>query len=261
MAQDKPKRGIQSVEIGGALLGALAEAEGPLHLGDLARRAGLSPAKAHPYLVSFGHLGLIVQERVSGRYDFGPLALGIGLAALRRLNPLQAALAGLADLVAATGHTGAIAVWGSHGPTVVHIHESDRPLHVNLRVGSVMSLRNTATGRIFAAHMPEGSIAAALAREGASDSRAIGGLADGDATLAETNAQARIRGLACVVDFPIPGISALSAPVFDHTGALTLAMTLLGPTGVFDARPDGPVATMLLERTRALSRRLGGQKQ
>ena len=53
------QRGIQSVEVGGQLLRALAHHGRPMALKDLAREAGMTPAKAHPYLVSFGKLGLI----------------------------------------------------------------------------------------------------------------------------------------------------------------------------------------------------------
>ena len=55
-------RGIQSIEVGGALLHALAHEGRPMALKDLAAAAGMSAAKAHPYLVSFGKLGLIGQD-------------------------------------------------------------------------------------------------------------------------------------------------------------------------------------------------------
>lgn len=44
-------RGIQSIEVGGQLLLALAHHGRPMALKDLARDAGMPPAKAHPYLV------------------------------------------------------------------------------------------------------------------------------------------------------------------------------------------------------------------
>ncbi|MFY8105148.1 MAG: helix-turn-helix domain-containing protein, partial [Ramlibacter sp.] len=47
----KERAGIQSVEVGFALLDALARAPGPLMLRDLAAAAGMSAAKAHRYLV------------------------------------------------------------------------------------------------------------------------------------------------------------------------------------------------------------------
>ena len=54
------QRGIQSVEVGGQLLKALAHHGRPMALKDLARAADMTPAKAHPYLVSFGKIGLVI---------------------------------------------------------------------------------------------------------------------------------------------------------------------------------------------------------
>ena len=58
---------------------------------DLAREAGMVPAKAHPYLVSFGKLGLVEQEPTTGRYGLGPLALQLGLISLQQYDPVRLA--------------------------------------------------------------------------------------------------------------------------------------------------------------------------
>ena len=256
---DKRQRSIQSVEVGGALLAALAEADCSLGLTDLARRAGLPAAKAHPYLVSFGNIGLVVQDRSTGRYDFGPLALSMGLASLRRLDPLQVAISGLADLVTETGQSAAIAVWGNHGATVVHLQESTRPLHVNLRVGSVMSVLNTATGQVFAAYLPDEVIHDQLRREGMDGSPTLGAGADHGPTLEAARRAVRSHGLARTVSYPIPGVSAFSAPVLDHRGALQLAITLLGAAPGFDSDWQGPLASALRVYALDVTRRLGGR--
>ena len=54
----KARPGIQSVEVGFALLDAFARSAGPLILRDLAAAAGMSAAKAHRYLGSFQRLAL-----------------------------------------------------------------------------------------------------------------------------------------------------------------------------------------------------------
>src|SRR5690606_28869262 len=111
---NEPQRaGIQSVEVGFELLQAMSEADGPLMLRDLAAAAGMSAAKAHRYLVSFQRLGLVMQDPVSTRYDLGPAALRLGLASLARIDAVKLARDRIAALLAETGHTLAIAVWGN----------------------------------------------------------------------------------------------------------------------------------------------------
>ncbi|HAY08713.1 MAG TPA: IclR family transcriptional regulator, partial [Thauera sp.] len=148
------RRGIQSIEVGGALLQALVRSGKPMILKELAREAGMPPAKAHPYLVSFGKLGLIEQNPLTGRYGLGPFALQVGLTALHGLDPLKAAIPEVARLADDIELNVAIAVWGNLGPTIVHIEECSKQIHVNMRPGTVMTpLLLSATGRVFAAFL------------------------------------------------------------------------------------------------------------
>ncbi len=256
MAGDQ--RGIQSVEVGGQLLRALAEADGPMMLRDLAKSAEMSAAKAHPYLVSFMRIGMVEQDKTTGRYELGPLALQIGLASMRRLEPVRVAAGIVSGMVETIGQTVALAVWGNHGPTVVRIEEGVSAIHVNMRVGSVMSLLGTATGRVFAAFLPPKLIETFLDSD-------VGRASVGDESARRMDrtqieaavAEVRERGLARAIDRPIPGVHALSAPVFDQTGSIALAITAIGPSGVFDAGWDGAIARELLACAGTASARLG----
>lgn len=252
------QRGIQSIEVGGTLLQALVDAAAPLPLRELAQRAGMSSAKAHPYLVSYGKLKLIEQDPATGHYALGSFALQLGLVSLQLLSPLRIAMPAITALGDAVGHTVAIAVLGSNGPTIVYIHESRRPIHVNMRAGTVMSTVNTATGRVFSAYLPPKIALHYIAREtrdGAVTAQAAArtSKASFDALVADV----REHGLARAVGEPLPGINALSAPVFDATGGLALAVTMLGPAGSFDPAWDGPLAQALRACTDAISLRLG----
>src|SRR5688572_29527751 len=201
-------RGIQSVEVGGQLLLALAHHGRPMPLKDLAREAGMPAAKAHPYLVSFGKLGLIEQEPASGRYGLGPLALQLGLISLQQYDPVRLATPLIEELAQALGHTMAIAVWGNRGPTIVRVAEPPSPVHVSMRHGTVMSLTGTASGWLFAAHRPREAVLALLAAEGV----------QADDTFEARLAEVRERGVARAVDLLLAGVSALAAPVFDAGG-------------------------------------------
>jgi DNA-binding IclR family transcriptional regulator len=255
----KARRGIQSIEVGGTLLKALAADGRALSLGDLARRAGMSAAKAHPYMVSFGTLGLVEQEPATGRYALGPFALQLGLASLQRLDPVRLALAEATTLADELGQTVALAVAGSHGPTVVSLTESRRPIHVNMRAGTVMSLTNTATGRVFAAWLPRDEVRRLIARE-AGDADVLTAPRERRPTPQDLDRlveEARRHGLARTTDRPIPGISALSAPVLDAAGRLALAMTVTGPSGTLDTAWNGVAARALAAAAKRVSARLG----
>lgn len=244
------QRGIQSIEVGGRLLLALAGSGRPLALKDLALAADMTPAKAHPYLVSFGKLGLITQDAASGRYGLGPLAMQLGLISLQQYDPVRLATARLPELARSLGHMVAIAVWGNQGPTIVRTEEPPTPVHVAMRHGTVMSVRGTASGRLFAAFLPAGLVQAVLATDPAPARVA--------ADFEHDVQQVRQSGLAHAVDSALPGISALAAPVFDAAGLMVLSLTVIGPGAMLDTQSDRPAALALLQVARELTAQLGG---
>lgn len=253
----KERAGIQSVEVGFTLLDVLAKADGPLMLRDLAAAAHMSAAKAHRYLVSFQRLGLVQQDGTSTRYDLGPAALQLGLAALTRLDPVKLARERMAPLMAEIGHTVALAVWGNQGPTIIHWQESPHAMTI-LRLGDVMPLLTSATGRCFATFMPRDLTAPMLKAEIVNAQKMK--RRDVPTTQAEAKAmfdEVRQRGIARVVDALLPGVVGFCAPVFDSDGHLVLGMVSLGPTSNFEADWDGDPAQALRQAAQSLSAELG----
>lgn len=251
VAGGKPQRGIQSVEVGGRVLQALAQARNPLALSDLATAAQIAPGQAHAYLVSLSRLGLIKRDELSGRYEPGPLALRLGLLRLENQPAFRAAVPRVAVLAEAIGFSVAICIAGPQGPTIVRYEHAGFPLHVNLHVGTVMSLPATSTGRVFCAYLPRAALDGMWANQSGASSEALTPpeqSAAFDADLFDI----RTRGLACSIDAPSPGISSLSAPVLDRDGGLCLALTVIGPTGAIDVRADGPTARALLVAVREI---------
>lgn len=256
--EDKAQRAVQSIEVGGRLLLALANSRTPLTLKELSTLSGLPASRAHPYLVSFGKLKLIEQEAETGRYALGPAALQLGLSCLQQLDPFRAALPVAQQLAAATGHAVALAVWGNFGPTIVRMIEAREPLHVSMRAGTVMSLLGTATGRAFAGAMPSDHIERAMAvalGDAVSQQAALPRLKSGD--LQHAVAELREHGVARAEGRPIPGVNAFSAPAFDHEGQAVIVITALDHQDRFPADWDSAAAQSVRDAAREISSRLG----
>lgn len=254
----KERAGIQSVEVGFALLDVLGKAAGPLMLRDLAAAAGMSAAKAHRYLVSFQRLQLVVQDAATTRYDLGPAALMLGLASLSRLDAVKLARERVSALMTQLGHTVALAVWGNHGPTIVHWEESPLAVTVNLRLGDVMPLLSSATGRCFAAYASREAIAPMLRDELARALKA--GRTDVPTTLAgvdEMLAEVRAHGSARVVSTLLPGIVGFCAPVFDADAHMVLGIVTLGSVALLDPQWNGAAHAPLRDAAAQLSADLG----
>ncbi|WP_345815802.1 IclR family transcriptional regulator [Paraburkholderia sp. PREW-6R] len=251
----RSQRGIQSVEVGGRVLLALAQARAPLALSDLASAAQIAPGQAHAYLVSLTRLGLIKRDDLSGRYEPGPLSLRLGLLHLENQPAFRAAVPRVAALAEAIGFSVAVCIAGPQGPTIVRYEHAGFPLHVNLHVGTVMSLPATSTGRVFCAYLPDDALNAMWANQSGVANGPISPPDESAAFAAALN-DIRARRLARSVDAPSPGISSLSAPVLDADGRLSLALTVIGPTGAIDVAADGPIARALLATARDIGAQL-----
>ena len=244
----RQRRGIQSVDTGMRLLEVLQRADGPLALKDLSALAELDPSSAHRYLASFARCGLVRQDADS-RYDFGPLALHVGLAAIRRLDPVQLTEQALPALVDETGFTALLSVWSNRGPTVVHWQRSRTPFVTNLGLGSVLPIANSATGTVLIAFLPSAVTADAIAEEGRR--RTVDRVA-----FERSVERARKTRLAYVDSSVIPGLAAVASPVLQWNGEAAAAVTLIGPDHML-AKPTHPAAQKLREFCLRLSREFG----
>jgi DNA-binding IclR family transcriptional regulator len=245
--RDVPDRpGVQSVDMTLKVLVAVAQGPGPRPLKDISAGAGIAPSSAHRHLATLARAGMVEQNDATGRYDLGPLVIELGLLALARRDPVRLIGSSLEELRDRLDETVFLAVWGNRGPTIVRWEESARSVTVNVRVGSVLPLMRSATGRVFLTWLPANSTADLLQKEKAASN------------MVEVLRRAtRRRGLGCVEGDLLPGVASLSAPVFNHQADLVAAISTLGPQGEFDTDPKGPIGKTLKSAASALSKRLG----
>jgi DNA-binding IclR family transcriptional regulator len=244
------RRGIQSIDTGIRLLEVMEKADGALALKELSARAEMDPSSAHRYLASFVRCGLVRQDSDS-RYDFGPLALHIGLAAVRRLDPVQITERALPELVKETGFTALLCVWSNRGPTVVHWQRSPTPFVTNLGLGSVLPVSRSATGTMFVAFLPQTVTADAVAAEAKREP------VDREA-LARAVERAKKTRLAFVDNTVIPGLAAAASPVLQWNGQAAAVVTLIGPDPEL-ARASHPAAGALRRLCDRLSKDFGAK--
>jgi DNA-binding IclR family transcriptional regulator len=251
------QQGVQALETGLGVLEAFLASVHPMMLKDISAAAGVHPAKAHRYLVSFVRQGYVEQD-AEGRYRLGRNALRLGLSCLAQMDAVRLATRHLDDLCMQLEETVLAAVWGNFGPTVVQWRDSSRPVTVNVRPGSVLPMLSSATGRVFSAFLDEGIAAPLIAAELevkrlASERRFPRSLKD----VKQMKSQVRSSGVGTVNGDLIPGINSVSAPVFNHEGKIALAIAALGNERTFDADPDGPLAQAVRNTVAAISYELG----
>jgi DNA-binding IclR family transcriptional regulator len=219
---EQPRKAIQSVEIGVRVLKALIDCgKDGAHLREVAEKSGLSRSQTHRYLLAFVNTGVVEQNAQSSRYALGAFAVRLGVAALARVDPVQIAGNHLAPVLEELQTTGLLSVWGSYGPTVIRWIDGGLPLFTSLHIGSVLPVQASSTGILFLTHCPRALTQPII------DSERARGLVIDDKELEVQTVKAREMGYASTLGTVVPGLSAVSVPVFDPDNKLVATMSIL----------------------------------
>ena len=232
------------------VLAALAAGAGAQALSAIGARAGVSPSQAHRYLQSLVASGMAVQDS-SGRYDLGASAIGVGIAALARLDAFARAEQAMRSFTAETGRTSLLSVWGEAGAVVVRYFAGSPPVYTPLTLGSTLPLLHSASGHVFLAFLPEHLTAAVLGHERAHDHAVL------PMDVSAIRVEVRVRLLSDAAPTMLSGLRAMAAPVFDLQGSLALVATAIATTA-FDDAEDEAVAVRLQAACRTATEAVGG---
>lgn len=248
--QDTVKRSgtIQSISIAMRFLRCLAAADTPLPLGELARQTDTGRSTAHRYMQSLVKEGMAQQDAASGHYDLGPESLGIGIAALHRIDAVEVAGAQMKQLSAHHTMSGGVAIWTDRGPTLVRWYRSAHFSITPLGLGDILPLDNTACGHVFQAFLPRPLIDAARIIQpdhfrGTPPERAV-------------IDQIRRDGWAELTNHLLSNVTGQAAPILDAQGELVCVVTTVTDLGQL-RNPEDRLA--LQDASRLINRATGGQ--
>jgi DNA-binding IclR family transcriptional regulator len=247
--------GVQSVEVAGHLLKTLAGLDGAQTLSALAAAAGLSPAKAHRYLVSLIREGFVEQSASDGRYDFGGAARLIGRVASNRLDIVRIGTPLLSKLRDDLRETVFMGVWTPQGPMVIEWFDIVRPVSVVIRPGSILPLHTSAFGLVCSAYLPPAVVAPALKSK--SPDPNLRSLRLAKARQAALFEEIRRNGFSVVQGDLIQGLDAIAVPVLDHRNDLVACLAAVGSSGVLDITSSGRIVRELKASARRFAQLIG----
>jgi DNA-binding IclR family transcriptional regulator len=258
--RDPMDAGNRTIVIGVRLLQAVSRMNGPATLTEIAQRTGMSISRAYRYLTSLTQTGLLQHEAETGKYDLGPAAIELGLAAMARVDMIRVASDVMRNLTEEVNLVSILVVWGSNGPTVIKWEQGRLDLSVRIREGLNLPLPITASGRLFMTYLDAKEVQPLLER----DLKAWNAGAPAKKKLDKKAIEAirkdvRKHGMACNSGLRTPHTAAIAAPIFDADGRLSMTISLVGVIGTFDLDFDGAPARALKAATDRLSRMVGAR--
>lgn len=234
-----PQRGVQSVEVAGQILRVIVEQARPIGLKEIADLIGTPPSQVYTYLVSLTRVGLLKRNDHTQAFEPGQLAFRLGVSALYRLPKVSEAIPIVNEIGRRLEVNVFVAVWSRHGPIVVHYAEHGAVLSIGFRLGTVLSLTRTATGRLFAAHQPAALCEAVIL--GQTFTRDSVEMFQSQAFKQDLTA-IRDQRQSIAQGYPTPSVSTIAIPVFGDDGQLLLTMTAFSAAASFNPARIAEVA-------------------
>lgn len=211
------------------ILDVLQQTEVDVSARELATRIGLPKSTVQRLLQSLEEAQLAVQDPTSRKYRLGPRTLSLGMAYRDRLDLRNIALPQMRGLRDTTDETvGLSMAFGSERMFIEEV-QSQSELRAHTELGHPYPLFTGAPGRVLLAERTDTDVSEILATAGDLPERGVRPPKPHD--FRRALAEVREQGHARAFDETINGVSAIAVPIRDHTGSVTAALSVSGPTG------------------------------
>lgn len=226
-----------------AVLDLLAEKSKGMRLVDVARELNLQRATAYQRLLTLVEAGWIEIDD-QGHYRLSMHSTRIAAAALEQADLGTRAESVMTHLVEEVRETASLAVLDQGQPCIISRVESQSLLRAEQKIGTVLSLTGSASGRVLVAFGDEEMLS--RLRQNGHD------LPDEDILK-----EIRATGYAVSSGYTHSGVKGIAAPVFDLQDRCRATLSLVAPETRFDLEQ---LKAPLIEAAHAITRILKGGK-
>ncbi|QGQ44827.1 IclR family transcriptional regulator [Metabacillus sediminilitoris] len=247
--EEVKSKGIQSIEVGMDILKKIAERNKPLSITEIAIICDTSKSKLHRYLTSFVKTGILEKDQ-NGKYILGTELVMLGFKASQKLNIIDIAAPHLIDIKDTLNETAALTIWGESGPFFVSWEEANGPINIGIKVGSRVSVTQSASGRVFAAFLNKEATEEKINKE-------LNKYHLSQDQFQEAISFVKKNGYSFVNSTIIQGISAIASPIFNRSSNLVAVLTVVGLENSLDTSEHSKAVHILKEKSVMLSRLLG----
>ena len=221
--QEPERKGVRPLSTAVKTLDVLtffAQQSRPLRLGEVASAMELSRATAYQRLLTLAEAGWLDQD-ASGAYRLTMLATRLAAAALEQGDLGSRVEPSLGKLASRLDETVSLAVLDRGQPCIVARVEADTLLRAVQKIGTLLSLAGSASGRVLCAF---------------AEGHTLDRLRNGPHPLPDEEVMqaVRMQGYAVSSGYTESGVVGVAVPVFDARGQVTAAVSLVQPESRFD---------------------------
>jgi IclR family acetate operon transcriptional repressor len=237
------------------ILETLAEEEPPYTLTQLSRRLHLHVSTVHRLLVNLVRHGFVEEDRVSGGYQLSYRVLRMGLRVLDRLDFRQVAQPLLRELNQRTKEAVHLAILEESRAISIEKFDSPQPVGLDARLGRIMPLHCTGTGKALLAYQGEEFLNQVAQSPGFN--RMTAHTLTALPQLRKELERIREQGYAVDQEEAVEGLRCVAGPLFNHAGQVVAAFSVAGPANRFTPARTAEITELVRETSRQISYRLG----
>jgi DNA-binding IclR family transcriptional regulator len=236
------------------ILDYLAEQTAPTALTAIAHVFAASKSTVYRHLNALARHGYVRQDASTGRYAIGVKLMVLGETSRGNFAIVNVARSELLKLRDTTGQAVSLCAMLDDDLVVLDLMHGHSVVEFSTRPGTRLALHASAHGKIWLAFGPETLIKKALSEP----RRAWTPHTMTDAKLIAGEVQeVRKRGWSTAPDQVVMGVNTLAAPVFDHRGALTGSIAIVGSTQFIAPKPIAAQLAAVRGAARNISLELG----
>ena len=227
-----------------------AEARG-MTIAEISEATGWHKSSVHKILVTLNHHRLLDRSEATKQYSLGIALIGYGQYVLNHLDIAFAAKSFLKELADSTGETANYSLVRGTQIVLVDSVESRTDLRVVPPVGTMNPITIKSSGKAVLAYLPEAEAEKIIEAEGL-PTFTKNSITD-RAALRKELAAIRKCGYATDIEEFRDGISAISAPVFNPSGAAIGTLSLVMPASRLSKNKMAEYGKKLLDAAGQLS--------
>ena len=256
MTANGSRYAVPGLERGLNILRLFSRARRAISPPDMARELGIPRSTVFRLVQTLEEMGFLQRAENGRDYALGPAVLSLGFEYLGSLDLVELANPILARLRDATGCSAHLAIRRDTDVIYLARHASRSAISSSVNVGTALPAHATIMGRVMLADLADGELRALYA--GRTLARFSDQTPTSLAALRTLLVDDRRRGHAIGTAFFERGVSAVAAPVRDHTGRVVAALNVTTLDATLDARRlAGEIKDRVCAAAEALSAQLG----
>ncbi|XJZ28258.1 IclR family transcriptional regulator [Bacillota bacterium Lsc_1132] len=246
---------IQSVDRALRIITYVSEKKEGMGVTELASLLDLNKSSVFKLLSTLAAHGFIEQDQETKKYKLGYKYLELSSMLLESIDLRTQAKPYLKELETLTNEVIHLVVYDQGEVVYIEKLEGNETLRTHSKVGKRAPVHCTSVGKVILAHLPDEEVAEIIAKKGLSR-HTENTITDQKIFLNELH-KVRKQGYGVEMEENEEGITCIAAPIFDHKGEITAAVSISGPSTRMTVKRLEELMPLIIETGKTISSRLG----